>query len=157
MSAPRPQRRSTRRDEPAWSQDEFGFYEEEVSRRMPAQPEVIATNAGVRLACTMAGMIGLLAVFFCFVEKESRAIRRFSVQSAALTATHVLLSAVLLLVGSMLGTVPYLGFLVNLICWLMYFAMLVILLVVRVKLMEAAWHGHRFDMPVLEALLERYY
>ena len=56
---------------------------------------LLATNTGVRLACTMAAMLSPFALFLCWAEKESRVIRRFAVQSVALAALHLLGGAAL--------------------------------------------------------------
>lgn len=128
----------------------------EEDRRVP-HSEVLATNTGVRLACTMAAMIGLFGVFLFFVEKESRPIRRFAVQSAVLTAAHGVIAAVLIITGCLLGAIPYFGFLVTLVCWLCYIAALILLIMQRVRLMAHAWCGVRHELPILESLAARYY
>lgn len=120
-------------------------------------PHVIATNTGVRLACTLAAMMGLFGAFLAWTEKESRVIRRYAVQSASLTAVHLGMGMGLLLIGMLCGSVPYLGLLVSLICWLMYVAMLIILVYLRIKLMENAWHGRGYALPLLERMIRRYY
>ena len=51
---------------------------------------LLATNTGVRLACTMAAMLSPFAIFLCWAEKESRVIRRFAVQSTVLALLHLL-------------------------------------------------------------------
>ena len=125
---------------------------------VPPGREVLATNTGVRLACTMAAMIGLFALFLCWAEKESRVIRRFSVQSACLTAVHAAVGAAMLLLGMLLGRIPYVGVVVTLLCLLCYIAVLILLIFVRVKMMQHAWQGVRFTLPSgLERLLRRYY
>ena len=48
------------------------------------EPEVIATNGTVKLTCTLAAFCSLLALFFAFADKRSRAIHHFSVQSLGL-------------------------------------------------------------------------
>lgn len=133
---------------------------EEQSTAVPeasAQPCVIATNTGVRLTCTMAAMIGLFAAFLVWTEKESRVIRRYAVQSAALTAVHLLTAVILVTAGAVCGSVPYLGLLVSLVCWLLYIAIVIILIYLRIKLMENAWHGRGYSLPVLERMIRRYY
>ncbi len=120
-------------------------------------PDLMATNTGVRLACTMAAMIGLFGLFLAFVEKESRVIRRFAVQSAALTAVHAGAAALLLTLGWCLGAIPYFGFMVTLVCWLCYVALLLALIAQRVRLMERAWNGMRCELPILEPICARYY
>ena len=119
--------------------------------------QLLATNTGVRLACTMAAMLSPFAFFLCWAEKESRVIRRFAVQSAALAAMHLCGGAVLGLVSLLVGSVPYFGFLMRLLGWLIYIAVALVVLIIRVKLMEHAWHGRRLDLPLMERLLRKYY
>lgn len=121
-----------------------------------SQP-LLATNTGVRLACTMAAMLSPFAIFLCWAEKESRVIRRFAVQSTALAVLHLCGAALLGIVSLVVGSVPYFGFLMTLLGWLVYIAMAVVALFLRVKLMERAWHGRRFDLPLIERLIRKYY
>ena len=118
---------------------------------------LLATNTGVRLACTMAAMLSPFALFLCWAEKESRVIRRFAVQSTALAAAHLMGGAVLGVISLLVGSVPYFGFLMKLMGWLIYIAVAVVALFLRVKLMERAWHGRRFDLPLIERLIRKYY
>ena len=69
--------------QPDRQQDILSFLPEEN------QP-LLATNTGVRLACTMAAMLSPFALFLCWAERESRVIRRFAVQSAALAILHLM-------------------------------------------------------------------
>ena len=130
---------------------------EEIERepRRP-QPEVIATNTAIRLTCTLCAMIGLLAVFMCWAEKESRAIRHFAVQSAAVSALHLFCALLLFLISGLLGGVPFLGFLLTLVCWLCYIALMVVILVVRARMMLHAWRGVSFAIPGLWGTLEKF-
>lgn len=144
MSVPQRNRRTVR-------------YEEEPAEA-PQPQNVLATNTGVRLACAMAAMMGLFALFLCWAEKESRVIRRFAVQSAALTVCHVVIIAGSLLLTALLGGIPFLGVLITLLCWLGYIAVLTLLIIARVRLMERAWHGLRYDLPpFMERWIARYY
>ncbi|MBR3764341.1 MAG: hypothetical protein IKK57_07300 [Clostridia bacterium] len=129
-----------------------------VQEDIPPARSILATNTGVRLACTMSAMMGLFALFLCWAERESRVIRRFSVQSACLTVLHVLLGGGALLISAVLGGIPYLGLMVKLVCLLGYIAALILLAVARVKLMQHAWQGMRFLLPApLERIIHRYY
>lgn len=132
-------------------QDENRLMNEE-----PGQP-LLATNTGVRLACTLAVMISPLAWFFCWAEKESRVIRRFAVQSAALSVVHLCAGAFLTGISILVGQVPYLGFLMTLMGWLIYISAVVVLLAMRIKLMERAWHGRKYDLPLIERIIRKYY
>ena len=125
--------------------------------RVKPQPEVIATNTAIRLTCTLCAMCGLLAVFMCWAEKESRAIRHFAVQSTAVSALYILVAAILLLVAKLLGGIPFLGFLLTMVCWLLYFALLVAVVAVRARMMLHAWRGVRFTLPGLWRMLEPFY
>lgn len=121
-----------------------------------SQP-LLATNTGVRLACTMAAMLSPFAVFLCWAEKESQVIRRFAVQSTALAIQHLMGGALLGLISLLTGSVPYFGFLMTLLGWLIYIANALVVLFFRIKLMERAWHGRRYELPLLERLIRRFY
>ena len=90
-------------------------------------------------------------------EKESHVIRRFAVQSVTLAMIHLLGGVALGVISLIVGSVPYFGFLMTLLGWLIYIAIAVVALFLRVKLMERAWHGRRFDLPLIEKLIGRYY
>ena len=122
-----------------------------------ADQPLMATNTGVRLTCTLAAMLSPFAIFLCWAEKESRVIRRFAVQSAALAAVHLFGAALLAIISILVGQVPYFGFLMMLMGWLIYVAAAVVVLAMRVKLMERAWHGRRFELPLLERMIRKYY
>lgn len=150
-------------EEPAYEEMPYGEhyaeegYDEPVrAERVPPQPEVIATNTAIRLTCMLCAMCGLLAVFMCWAEKESRAIRHFAVQSTAVSALHILGAAILLLIAKLLGGIPFLGFLLTMVCWLLYFSLLVVIVVVRARMMLHAWRGIRFTLPGLWRMLEQF-
>ena len=118
-------------------------------------PEIIATNSTIKLTCTLAAFCSLLALFFFFADKRSRAIRLCAVQSLSIALLHVAGGAVLLLLGNVVGAIPFLGFLVTLLCWLVYIALVVVCVIFRVRLMSAAYQGVKFEVPVVGAWLER--
>lgn len=119
--------------------------------------ELLATNTGVRLACTMSAMLGLFAIFLCWAEQESRVIRHFSLQSACLTVLHALVGGAALVISLVLGAIPYVGLMVTLGCLLVYIAALIWLIFTRVRLMRCAWQGVRFLLPAaLEKIIRRY-
>ena len=74
-----------------------------------------------------------------------------------LAALHLLGGAVLGVVSVLVGSVPYFGFLMTLAGWLIYIAVALVTLYLRVKLMERAWHGRKFDLPMMEKWIGRYY
>ena len=105
----------------------------------------------------MALPICPFALFLCWAERENKTIRRFAVQSAALFAVHILIGAVLCVASTAVGKIPYLGFIASLLGWLLYIATALVVIFLRIKLMERAWHGRRFDLPLLERLIHRHY
>lgn len=152
-------------EQQAWEEQPYEEppYEEPMddryARPMPDDEpveEIIATNSTVRLTCTLASMLGLFALFLCFAEKKSRAIRHFSVQSAGLMLCHLAIAVILMLVGTVLGVIPFLGFLMNLVCWLVYIAVLIVTLFIKVRMMLFAWRGVRFTLPVIGHKLQRF-
>ena len=149
-TTPRRTRRYQQPVEPAREEMKSGAGES------PTAGEIIATNGTVKLTCTLAAMMSVFALFLCFAEKHSPAIRRFSLQSVALAAGHLLTGLVLAVVGSLLGFIPILGFLVTLVCWLVYIAVLIAVLVVRVRMMLAAYRGEKFRLPLLDSSIERF-
>ena len=74
-----------------------------------------------------------------------------------LRAVSLLGGAFLGVTSLLVGSVPYLGFLVQLLGWLIYIAVAVVVLILRIKLMERAWHGRRFELPLLERLTSCFY
>ena len=151
MTNERPRR--TRRYAPPENHDQP---QEPVKTVHTVEPELIATNNTVKLTCTLAAMMSLFALFLCFAEKESRAIRTYSVQSVALAAAHLAAAAGLGVIGALLGGIPLLGFLIVLVCWIVYIAVLVAVCAVRVRMMLAAWRGYRFDLPLIGKAVERF-
>lgn len=138
-------------DEPVEaSYDEEAHFVPDHARR-----EVIATNRTIRLICTFASLSGLFAIFLCFAEKESRAIRRYSYQSAALSGITWMMALVLMVLGVTVGSIPLMGFVVTLLCWLMMIAFLVVVVVFRIRMMLFAWNGFAFRLPVIDVWVEK--
>ncbi len=119
------------------------------------EPQVIATNSTVRLTCTLASMMGLFGLFLCFAEKKSNAIRHFARQSAGLMIANAVCALLLLVIGSLLGAIPLMGFLINLVCWLCYIVVLIVTVFMKVRMMLYAWRGWRFTLPVIGKRLEK--
>ena len=154
-------RRSQRAQQRPWQEETWE--EERVVREVPSfdedeEPveEIIATNRMVLLTCTLAAMCSPFALFLLYAEKKSRAIRHFAVQSVALTAVHLLLGAVLLIAGLVLGGIPYFGFLLHLSGWIIYIAAVILMLVMRIRMMNFAWQGVKFVLPVIGSSIERF-
>ncbi len=145
--------------EPAYGEhyDELppGWSDDWAESRSEFEPQIIATNSTVRLTCTLASMMSLFGLFLCFAEKKSNAIRHFARQSAGLLIAHAVCALILFTVGSLLGAIPLMGFLINLVCWLCYIAVLIAAVCMKVRMMLYAWRGWRFTLPVIGKRLEK--
>lgn len=137
-------------DEPMTPQydNETYFVPEEQMR------QVIATNRAIRLSCTLAAMSGLFALFLCFAERESDAIRRYAVQSVAVLGMNLICGLIALLIGLSLGSIPLMGFVISLLCWLIFIGCTLVMIVVRVRMMLYAWRGLYFRLPLIGTWLE---
>lgn len=156
------ERRRRTQQRPSW-QDEVleddRYYDMEPVEQEPrvdAVEEIVSTEAVVKLTCTLAAMLPPFALFLIFAEKKSRAIRHYALQSAGLTVCHLLTAGALLAVNAVFGGIPYLGFLLNLILWIVYIALAIVMLVVRIRMMFMAWQGGRFMLPLVGHMLDRY-
>lgn len=129
--------------------------EEQIPRTHTSR-ERLASNLTIRLAATQAAMFSPFALFLLFAERKSRALRHYALQSVALTGVNLVFGLIVLGVCSLLGAIPLFGFVTRLAGWLVYLAMLIALLVLRVRLMQHAWHGYRWDVPVLGHWLQRF-
>lgn len=151
QAAHRPWQEETFEDEPYYDMEPV----EEEPYREPVS-EIIATNRMVLLTCTLVAMMSPFALFLLFAEKKSRAIRHFSLQSVVLSACNIALALVLLLINAVFGVIPYLGFLVSLISWIVYICAAILMLVQRIRMMLFAWHGVRFALPFIGRWAERF-
>jgi len=155
-------RRRVQQQRPSWRDEvleDDRYYDMEPVEQEPrvdAVEEIMSTEAVVKLTCTLAAMMPLFALFLIFAEKKSRAIRHFALQSVGLTVCHALVAGALLAVNAVFGGIPYLGFLLNLILWIVYIVSAIVMLVVRIRMMFVAWQGGRFTLPMIGHMLERY-
>ena len=100
-------------------------------------PEVISTSQAVNLTSTIASLSALFALFFCFADQRSRAVRRFSVQSVGLGAIHLLLGMVIWIL-------------------LVLIVATVIVIVLRVRMALHAYRGEAHVLPVIGQALRRF-
>ncbi len=140
--------------EEAMEAGEAGEIPEEAEPE-PVPREIVATNRAIRLSCTLAAACGPLALFLLFVEHESRAIRRFSLQSTGLSAMHLAAAVLAGILGASLSALPVVGTVANVICWIAYLSVMMSCLILRIRMMAAAWQGVGFRLPLLGGWLER--
>ena len=119
-------------------------------------PEVISTSQAVNLTSTIASLSALFALFFCFADQRSRAVRRFSVQSVGLGAIHLLLGRVIWILCEILGWIPLVGSVLRGLLLLVLIVATVIVIILRVRMALHAYRGEAHVLPVIGQALRRF-
>ena len=119
-------------------------------------PEVISTSQAVNLTSTIASLSALFALFFCFADQRSRAVRRFSVQSVGLGAIHLLLGMVIWILCEILGWIPLVGSVLRGLLLLVLIVATVIVIILRVRMALHAYRGEAHVLPVIGQALRRF-
>ena len=119
-------------------------------------PEVISTSQAVNLTSTIASLSALFALFFCFADQRSRAVRRFSVQSVGLGAIHLLLGMVIWILCEILGWIPLVGPVLRGLLLLVLIVATVIVIILRVRMALHAYRGEAHVLPVIGQALRRF-
>lgn len=133
------------------------MYEDtDMFRPQEEGPEVISTSQAINLTCTLASMSLLFALFLCFADQRSRAVRRFSVQSVGLGVVHVALGMVIWILSLLLGWIPVLGAVLSLLLLVAFIAATVGVIVLRVRMMMSAYRGVAHVLPVFGESLRRF-
>jgi len=131
-------------------------YEEPPYEQEPQEPEVISTSQAVNLTCTLAAFSGLFAFFLYVADRRSEAVRRMAVQSIALTGGFLSVSVVLLIVGTLFRIIPFLGIIIAIIFWLLFAALLLATVYLKVQMMLNAYRGLSYQLPVIGGYVRRF-
>lgn len=119
-------------------------------------PEIISTSQAVNLTSTIASLSALFALFFCFADQRSRAVRRFSVQSVGLGALHLLLGMVVWILCEVLGWIPLIGSVLRGLLLLVLTIATIAVIVMRVRMALHAYRGEAHVLPVIGQALRRF-
>ena len=125
-------------------------------RPQQEDPEIISTSQAVNLTSTIASLSALFALFFCFADQRSRAVRRFSVQSVGLGAIHLLLGMVIWILCEILGWIPLVGSVLRGLLLLVLIVATVIVIILRVRMALHAYRGEAHVLPVIGQALRRF-
>ena len=125
-------------------------------RPQQEEPEIISTSQAVNLTSTIASLSALFALFFCFADQRSRAVRRFSVQSVGLGAIHLLLGMVIWILCEILGWIPLVGSVLRGLLLLVLTVATVIVIILRVRMALHAYRGEAHVLPVIGQALRRF-
>ena len=125
-------------------------------RPQQEEPEIISTSQAVNLTSTIASLSALFALFFCFADQRSRAVRRFSVQSVGLGAIHLLLGKVIWILCEVLGWIPLIGGVLRGLLLLVLTLATILVIVLRVRMALHAYRGEAHVLPVIGQALRRF-
>ena len=131
-------------------------YEEQPYYGEKQEPEVVSTSQAINLTCTLAAFSGLFAFFLYVADRRSDAVRRMSVQSIALTGGFLCISVVLLIVGTLFRIIPFLGIIIAVIFWLIFAALLLAAVYLKVQMMLHAYRGLSYQLPVIGGYVRRF-
>lgn len=138
-------------DDPAYSE-----YQAPDPAPEASGPEIISTSQAVNLTSTLAALSALAGLFLCFADQRSRAIRRYSIQSVGLGVVHIGTGLICLLLSALLGWIPLLGYLFYLLMWVVFLAISVVIVLLRLRMMLHAYRGEAYVLPVLGETLRRF-
>ncbi len=126
--------------------------EEKADQEFP----VISTSQAVNLTATIASLFSLAALFLCFADQRSRAIRRFSIQSVGLGALELALCMVVWILTLLLGWIPLVGGVFRGILIAVLVVALLLALVLRIRMMFHAYRGEAYVLPYVGTFLRRF-
>lgn len=122
----------------------------------PEGPELLSTSQAINLTTTLASLSALFALFLCFADQRSHAVRRFSIQSVGLGALHLAAGMACWILSALLGWIPLLGYIAYLLMIVVFIAVCALVLVLRVKMMLHAYRGVAYALPVVGQKLRRF-
>lgn len=117
---------------------------------------IISTSQAVNLTSTIASLSMLAALFLCFADQRSRAVRRFSVQSVGLGIIHVALGMACWILSALLGWIPVVGYALYVLMIVAFVAITALILVLRVRMMFHAYRGVAYVLPFIGETLRRF-
>ncbi|MDR0928433.1 MAG: hypothetical protein LBM74_01820 [Oscillospiraceae bacterium] len=119
-------------------------------------PNVISTSQAVNLTATLASLSALAALFLCFADQRSRAIRRFSVQSVGLGVVHLAIAMLCWIVSAIVGWLPVVGYFLSIACAVVLIAVTVLFFLLRLRMMFRAYRGEAYVLPGIGESLRRF-
>ena len=119
-------------------------------------PEILSTSQAINLTSTVAALSALAALFLCFADQRSRAVRHFSVQSVGLGVFHLGSFFVCLLLMTLLAWIPIIGPIVSVLLWLAFVVVTAVVFLLRVRMMLRAYRGENYSLPVAGESLRRF-
>lgn len=123
---------------------------------LPSEPELVSTSQAINLTCTLAAFFGFFALFLYFADQRSNAVRRISVQSTALTAIFLVISAVLMILGGILSMIPLIGIAFSVVFWCLFAIVVIAALLLKIRMMMHAYRGYAYVLPVIGEKLRHF-
>jgi uncharacterized membrane protein len=122
----------------------------------PAEPELVSTSQAINLTCTLAALSGFFALFLYIADKRSEAVRRVCVQSIVLTGGFLGAALVLWIVGTILSIIPFLGVILMIVFWLLFCALAIVVIYLKVQMMLRAYQGYAYQLPIVGERLRKF-
>lgn len=129
---------------------------EEQNYNEKQSPQIISTSQAVNLTSTIASVSTLAALFFCFADQRSRAVRRFSIQSVGLGVLQIAVCMAAWILCLILGWIPAVGVVLKGIFIAAAALCQIAALVLRVKMMFHAYRGEAYALPYVGEFLRRF-
>jgi len=130
--------------------------EQPVEEVLEQKHAVVSTSQAVNLTSTLASLSALFALFLCFADQRSRAVRRFSVQSVGLGVVQLGVGMACWIISALLGWIPLLGYYLYLLLMVAFVAASLLALALRVRMMFYAYRGLAYELPVIGHGLRRF-
>lgn len=133
--------------------DQYNFQDE--TQQTPAS-NVISTSQAINLTCTLASLSTLFALFLCFADQRSRAVRRYAVQSVGLGVLHIAAGMACWILSAVLGWIPLAGYYLYILLVAAFIVVSVFVLTLRIRLMFNAYRGLAYVLPSVGQALRRF-
>ena len=132
------------------------YQQEPFYKEAPSEPELVSTSQAINLTCTLAALSGLFALFLYIADKRSEAVRRICVQSVVLTGGFLGASLVLWILGTLLSIIPFLGVILMVVFWLLFCALAILVIYLKVQMMLRAYQGYAYQLPIVGERLRKF-
>lgn len=132
------------------------YYEEPIEALHDDATEIVSTSQAVNITSTIASISTLAALFLCFADQRSQAIRRFSIQSVGLGVVHVALAFVFWLINALLAWVPFIGYWIHVMLVVIFIAATLLFFASRIHMMFHAYRGEAHVLPLIGESLRRF-
>lgn len=120
------------------------------------EPDIIATSHSVCLACTLAALSSLFALFLYFSDKKSNAVRRISVQSIGAGAFFLVFLVMLYFVNLLFSLLPVVNIIMSIVLMGIQILSAICFALTKIRLMYNAYNGFAYTIPLFGEKLRKF-